>query len=414
MKISKKSLIIIPSVIFLILSCNSGKKTEKNSIIDVAGAVGKYSVEKLGDYARDIKYIKLETNDSSVLGIVIKIYHEKGLLYISDNNNVCKIFDDNGKYIRTINRIGRGPEEYLDIRDIYVSAESGNMMIMDSRGTITEYTSDGRFIRKIKSPDNEISYVSFTLLKENLFAASACKLNLGEDPESGFIIYDDSLNIYKKIMLKTGKMEQKGDAGGAKIFAVTMDPFVFIEYAGMVKITRNYSDTLFIIEKDLSLSADYIFSFGKFSCDPADIEPGKTDNNSRVITKYSSICENENYIFLNFKMRGVAPESFEYPSMIQGAKPLRNTNVYGIYNKKRGCLTLLKQPIPQRPGLKDDLKGGPPFWPRVISSNNEMIACYNALDLLLLQEERGTEFEGLAKITKDLREEDNPVLAIAK
>ena len=205
MKISKNSLIIIPSVVFLILSCNSGKKTEKNSIIDVAGAVGKYSVEKLGNYARDIKYIKLETNDSSVLGIVRKIYHEKGLFYISDNNNVCKIFDDNGKYIRTINRIGRGPEEYLDITDIYVDAESGNLMIMDTRGVITEYTSAGRFIRKIESPDNEFSYISFALLKKNLFAISACKLNFKESPESGFIIYDDSLNVYEKFMQRSSR-----------------------------------------------------------------------------------------------------------------------------------------------------------------------------------------------------------------
>ncbi|MCK9305839.1 MAG: 6-bladed beta-propeller, partial [Bacteroidales bacterium] len=151
------NLILINLCFSLLFSCSGDSSSGKENIIDVENALKNFCVGNLGDYASNIDYIRLETNDSSVLGNITDIFLEKGLLFIADDKDVCRIFDSNGKYIRSINRIGRGPEEYLSIRDMYVSSKTGNIMIMDHSGVITEYSMYGDFIRKIAPPDREKS-----------------------------------------------------------------------------------------------------------------------------------------------------------------------------------------------------------------------------------------------------------------
>lgn len=401
----------------LLFSCNGDSSGKTGDVINVEKAVRKFTMGNLGDYFGSIDYIRLETTDSSLLGNITGLCCERGLIFISDDNNVCRIFDREGKYIRSINRIGRGPEEYLTIRDMHVSPETGNIFLMDDMGVITEFDLSGNFKRKITSPDNRKNYLGFTILNNNLIAASIFTILPEEGiSESGIIIYDTLLNIKSKYLRQSGKIEIKGKDGDTKILTVKMDPFLINKFPGNVVLSSNNSDTLFLMDEKFSFSPWYIFNFGKYSADPVDLVTNKVEDNSSVITKFATVFLTDKNLFVNFKMRGVAPEPFENPSfnLPVNIKPSRNTNAYGVYNRGKGVLTLLKQPAPGKPGLKDNLKGGPPFWPRFISSGNEMINTYDALELILLQEERGTEFEGISQITKGLKEEDNPVIAIAK
>ncbi len=412
----KASLLVILFTACLSSSCNRETEESRAGVIDIEKSVGKYSEERLSKYFSSVDYIPLETNDSSVLGNIISICHEKGLFFVADDNNVCKIFDSSGKYLRTLNHIGRGPGEYLTISDMYVSPVSGNIMIMDHRGEITEYNSFGVFIRKIASPVTDKNFQRFTLVNDELIAASIYEFHLEDGrSEGGYIIYDTCLNIRKHYTQKSGSIEIKGKEGDNKIYSVKTDPFVFSRLADKITLTSNSTDTLFLLNEELSLSPWYIFRFGKYTADPAELAAKTIDENSSVITKYFSFYEIGSNLFFTLKMRGLAPEPYDNISLAPGIiKPTRNTNVYGIFNREQKSLTLLKQPYHKKPGLNDDIKGGPPFWPRFVSSSCEMINYYSALELIMLQEETGTEFKGLSNITKDLGEAANPVIVIAK
>ena len=399
-----------------IYSCKSDKRNNGPVTIDVEGAVGKYTVGKLSDYLQDIRYIKLETNDSSLLGDISDIYYECGFLYISDANDCCKIFDDNGKFIRSIKRVGRGPEEYCEIRNISVNPSNGNLLILTTTGEIVEYKITGEFVRRISSPEGLGTPFGFMPLNSDTFFISTFKFQNGNTPENCYAIIDDSLNVLRSGSDLNGYVLS---SAGSPASVITIDPYNIYRYGTDFYTSQTGNDTILRIQIDSSykLTPHIIFNLGKYKDESVrSVMPDKAFE-KKVITKYSVLFETKDNIFIKFDLRALAPEPFERSTEMSfpGNGPVEmNTTVCGIYDKKRERLSLLKQPVKRRSGLKDDIKGGPVFWPVFSTSRGELITYYNAVSLITMAEEEGANYPGLSQIIGNLRENDNPVIAIAR
>ena len=103
------------------------------------------------DLFEDIKYIALETNDSSLLtGIssssFSKLILKNGYIYTSDVSIPLIIFDENGKWIRTIEHKGPGPGEYLNLSQFAVSNNKEIAIVDASLKKILFYSWEGRFL----------------------------------------------------------------------------------------------------------------------------------------------------------------------------------------------------------------------------------------------------------------------------
>ena len=103
---------------------------------------------------------------------------------------------------------------------------------------------------------------------------------------------------------------------------------------------------------------------------------------------------------------------------IERAIPL---GIYDISNKK--TLFLDTDPVSGMLGLFNDLDGGLSFWPRYYTSDNELIDVWQSYEMKeLLTEEYFAAHEiknpqahqKLKELLKNLDEEDNPVIVIAK
>lgn len=64
--------------------------------------------------------------------------------------------------------------------------------------------------------------------------------------------------------------------------------------------------------------------------------------------------------------------------------------------------------------MKDDIKGGPVFWPVFSTSKGELISYFNAVNLITMAEEEGENYPGISQITENLGENDNPIIVIAR
>jgi len=100
-------------------SC-SQKKQNNYPVISFASEIGKEAVVNLSSIADSISYIPLETSDSSLLSRLGFYICEKGKIYVQSVDRLM-VFDIKGNYLRTINRKGRGPQEYLQIKRIEIS-----------------------------------------------------------------------------------------------------------------------------------------------------------------------------------------------------------------------------------------------------------------------------------------------------
>jgi hypothetical protein len=94
---------------------------------------------KIGDPARDAYYFPK--------GLALTV-DDMGNLYAADfGNRRVQMYDQTGRYLRTIGRVGQGPGEYMFPGQVFIDAE-GNPCVGSSPHLIV-YSPDGVFKRKI-------------------------------------------------------------------------------------------------------------------------------------------------------------------------------------------------------------------------------------------------------------------------
>ena len=119
--------------------------TDNNNTLDIDGA------EERIPSISEVKAIVLETNDTSLVGVISKVLIRNNHIHIFDRNNgKISIFSIDGKLLSTIDKRGAGPQEYILPIDMDVDI-NGNIYIADaSRRNVVVYTPNGNFIKKIE------------------------------------------------------------------------------------------------------------------------------------------------------------------------------------------------------------------------------------------------------------------------
>ena len=379
-------------------SC-SNSTNNNTPIIDVKSAIGKWTIHSASKFVKDIKYIPLETGPNSMVGSIIKIIVENNRIYISDNQGKISIFSMEGKHLNTLTRQGRGPKEYIRLTDYTVSS-SGSIFILSNMDGIVEYNNKLEFVKKILFKSESGSFWSITLLKEGLFASNVYDLKSFDDGyKQALTIYDDSLDV---------KTSYSTEVISSNPYSIRMAPYEHYRYNGNLVIYRMVSDTISSIAPDnnYSKSVKYILDYGSYSF-TEEILKTVDDYIETNSISLNTLLETDNYLFITFDFMNLAPESF-YRG---GSKSIydRNSYVYSIYDKTAGKLSLLNQPIPGSLGLREDITGGPVFWPKTVTQDQKLVSWHNAVNLISLAEEGKID----KSIVANLKEEDNPVIVIA-
>jgi hypothetical protein len=79
-----------------------------------------------------VKYIPLETIQSSLIASIDKFLYSKGLFYILDKKqNSIFMFNKEGKFLSSIKKGGEGPGEYIELKDMDIDND-GNVYIADN------------------------------------------------------------------------------------------------------------------------------------------------------------------------------------------------------------------------------------------------------------------------------------------
>jgi hypothetical protein len=90
------------------------------------------------------------------------------------------------------------------------------------------------------------------------------------------------------------------------------------------------------------------------------------------------------------------------------------TDAYGIFRKSDGKFFVLAQPLKGVPGLSDDIKQGPPFWPKYSNSNQELISYRGSADIINYAVTNSESGSYINELASKLNENSNPVVIIAQ
>jgi len=159
------SIIMSISIFMMLVSCQQQKAEWKGTIEEVDGVtIVKNPKEpiypdKIVTFEEELTIGKSEGPEEYLINSIWSFtIDDEGNTYILDSRPYrIKVFDEDGKYLRSIGRSGQGPGELQGPRNIQFTVQK-EIMVNDSRkGALLFFSVDGRFLREIRSPTLRLS-----------------------------------------------------------------------------------------------------------------------------------------------------------------------------------------------------------------------------------------------------------------
>ena len=166
-------------------------------------------------------------------------------------------------------------------------------------------------------------------------------------------------------------------------------------------------NVIYNINEQYQLDSLYIFNLGEYAPTP-ETEGQMFNFDINLITNLMTGLESDNQLFLWLNLRGL------YKKYISPAATGNTTQAYGYFDKKKGETVIMKEPLEGMKGFKDDLKGGPPFWPKSITSDRKyMVGYIDAIKFITYAEDNDCP-ENIKKMAENINENDNPIAILVK
>jgi len=413
--------LLLPACI-LLLGCgqNSTDKTGDVPVIEIVQNLGKYQAVPLSQFATELEYIPLETNENCLLSVGERLIVTSTHIFVWDGR-VCCAFGRDGRFLNNIGSVGQGPGEYSRLIDFSMDEKNQSLYLQTLR-SLLEYSWDGVFRRSIPLPEEEIygtppSGIFF--VRDNLFIGHY--RNHSGNLLHNFVLFDQASKVvklfdnYRQFNLRFVTTSATSHC---------MKPY---KIAGHVYVKEISNDTLFYLNEQNELVPHFIFDLGKHS-----ITKEKQENERRVIGIYNANEEirvpgwpmvgARNYLFFNFSAFNLSGQ-YSFPKARDIPYTSDQHGLVGVYDKSNQTTQLLDtDPVSRMPGLINDLDGGLSFWPRYIS-DNEVVDIWRAEEMkeylteayFAAHEIKNPEaHQKLKELLENMTEYDNPVIVIAK
>ena len=190
-----KLMISIWILISIIVSCDNnsidnGKLRNNKCVqIEVLGEIN--HLLQIDSIFSGFKAIPLETKNECLISNILKIRICEGKMFLLDKRNSLMVFNTSGKFLYTIGKMGKGPGEYLELRDFDID-KNGNIYILDFR-KIHVFNNNGAFVKKFSFNLSKIrcNPFEFSVKKDGNFYVWGGTLELRNNPDGSFFqIYE--------------------------------------------------------------------------------------------------------------------------------------------------------------------------------------------------------------------------------
>jgi len=296
----------------------------KLPIINIEGALDNHSTEsiQLSSFVSEINCITLETNKNCLIG-------NRPYFFMTDNHIFYNelMFDKNGKFVRKIGKIGKGPGEYVFARKVSINEERREFYVYDNfQHRIMVYDLDNNFLKSFKVSE----------LGDGLFPVG----------ENYLLMLYDRFQILPEIFdycildSNNGNIVRFKKSLGLKKLPVYTDCFALFHnvcwyYDSKLSYYEILSDTIFQIMPDKEIPR-YIVNLGKYKVPIDKITSIKSGDE---VLRIWSISESTNYLFFRIITKGFK----EY---------------YGIFDKIKKDTRVMES----EKAFNNDIDGGPNYF----------------------------------------------------
>ena len=369
---------------FSLISC--GKANDyTNNHIDLANP--KKEVFYISNVSNDITYIPLE--DSIPIKFINRVHYDDSLLFCHASPEGILMFNSQGRFIRRIGRIGRGPGEYLNGINFTVDKERDYLYVNNQ--SILKYSYDGRYWGKI-APKIEVPLGRISYANNYIVSSYHMETSPNKTPYQWLVI-DTLGNIVS---------EKDNNSFFFDKVAPTFVGDLTYSFGNKIHYWNHYNDTIFGIEPQ-GQKSKYILSKEDFKL--------TTD----VMSNFKGFDATKDYIIIK--------RILESKPFILVMYDLHKSRRIVLYDKSSKASYELKGGDGIQSSFINDIDGGLNFVPFKILNDSIMIASIDAYQLKThiasvafknskpLYPEKKKELE---KLANSLDENDNPVLMLVK
>ena len=140
-------LLALPMLLF---ACNDTQQPEILSHIDLTETIaGDAQKIPLNDWAKNIRFVPLETNDD-ILIMYISMVYQRGDQFLVSHGDRVSLFDYEGKYLYDIGSKGQGPTNFISVNN--VTLHNDLIYIHETENRIKAYDWKGNFVKKMELP----------------------------------------------------------------------------------------------------------------------------------------------------------------------------------------------------------------------------------------------------------------------
>ncbi|HPM01375.1 MAG TPA: 6-bladed beta-propeller [Candidatus Cloacimonadota bacterium] len=389
-------------IILGIICKNTINKIDNHLIYFDLTNLPKTTIIKLSDLGViDIDYIPLETNERSFISGNFDLTSMGSRIvagndfYIIKHFNTIKKFRDDGSFVVTIGRVGRGPDEFLTAHDIDVCSKTQEIYIADGwQKKFYVYSDKGDFVRSFAGPVNTSV---FRITPDGILCYST---NVTANIKYSYNLIDTNGKITKEI---TNKYPWNLNS---KYGAFVFEENIFYEYKNQLFKKEIYSDTVYAYNNG-SFKPHLVFAHGKRLLTTqarTDLDPMELMEN---YISQQNIFEFGDYVYYEF---------------------LFNRHKYTfIGSKKRNFKALMINELDMSSkrfkGFVNDIDGGPSLLPYTVKNENTLVCIADAFimkNYITSQEFKDTapkypkKKQELESLVNSLKEDDNAVLILIK
>lgn len=270
-------------LVFLVCGCSSRQEPEYDCMLDCG--IGDMPASA-PDHVAGISYLPLDSSGNAVFRNIDKMLFENGLLYVADYR-LSKViaYTMQGQVAFVIDRKGRGPGEYLDVKSFTVDDKCLYILDNFNRKIFIYDSRDGEFVRSA-----DIRFVAWDMevtgCGDFIFAFTRAEHgHLYGDQPSGRVFITDSLFNVKENLLEYDGDDDYDIIGQLRYFSVNGDNIIYSSFGldGLVIFdrcrpdARKYVGIKFpdpvpehlrkdaaVLEKDYNYITDVPFGSGKY------------------------------------------------------------------------------------------------------------------------------------------------------
>lgn len=266
--------------------------------IDIEEALRTPGSFKLSDLIADAEIVTLDTvKESFFLNVMSLNITEQYMCFTCNTENKVYLFNRQGKFIRNIGNVGKGPGEYVSPTMVAVSPDEKFVVVGDEAARkLILYTIGGQFIRERKtnedSPGISIGSVFFT--DDTNFIVSFRRPGNPTIDFASILRYDLNFKVVGSVLPRSGLPEEAMPNLNFQNLMPTETGYAFWE---------TYKDTVYYIDKQGVASPAYHFLIKNHCQDP---KRGRTVGDSEVCTQVMSVLDLPGYLILGIMQNGEA------------------------------------------------------------------------------------------------------------